>query len=92
LVEVTHPFHPLFPRRVACVGRRYNRYGERLLLQTEGGAIWPVPPQWTDVVSPDLDVVIGNGRTLLRMIDLQELASLVGQLSGKSAAHPRRKL
>jgi hypothetical protein len=32
-VLVTHPFHPLFGRQLPCVGKRYNRYGERLLLQ-----------------------------------------------------------
>ena len=91
-MRITHPFHPLFSRRLACVGRRYNRHGERLLLQADDSAVWSVPPQWTDLASSDSDVVIGNGRALLRMIDLMELASLVGQLSGISAAQPRRKL
>ncbi|NEJ82886.1 hypothetical protein GR268_41095 [Rhizobium leguminosarum] len=31
-----------------CVGKRYNRHGERLLLQTEDATVWSVPPQWTD--------------------------------------------
>ncbi|NEI96310.1 hypothetical protein GR248_37120 [Rhizobium leguminosarum] len=48
LVRVTHPFHPLYPRQLPCVGKRYNRHGERLLLQTEDATVWSVPPQWTD--------------------------------------------
>jgi hypothetical protein len=88
LVEVTHPFHPLFGRRLPCVGRRYNRHGERLLLQTADGAIWSVPPPWTDLTNPDPEVVMGRGRALLRTIDLIDLADLVGQLSGNSDAGP----
>jgi hypothetical protein len=91
-VRVTHPFHPLFAQHLPCVGRRYNRYGERLLLQARNGAVWSVPPGWTDVVSPDPDVVMGHGRSLLRVSDLMELADLVGRLSGKSAGRPRSGL
>ena len=80
-VRVTHPFHPLFGRRLPCVGNRYNRYGERLLLQDDGATVWSVPPQWTDLVGPDPEVVIGRGRALLRAVDLMELDSLVKRLS-----------
>ena len=83
-VRVTHPFHPLFGRQLPCVGKRYNRYGERLLLQADDAAIWSVPPRWTDLVSPDLEVVMGDGRAVMRFTDLLELADLVDRLSGKS--------
>ena len=83
LVRVTHLFHPLFGQRLPCVGRRSNRYGERLLLQAKNATVWSVSPQWTDLVSEDPEVVIGNGRALLRFSDLIELADLVGRLSGK---------
>src|SRR3984893_9057347 len=69
-VRVTHPFHPLFGRQLPCVGKRYNRYGERLLLQHDGATVWSVPPQWTDLVGPDPEIVIGRGRALLRTVDL----------------------
>jgi len=91
-VRVTHPFHPLFARPLPCVGRRYNRHGERLLLQTDDAAVWSVPPQWTDLVSPDPEIVMGNGPALLRVSDLLELANLVGRLSSKSAARQKGKL
>ena len=82
-VRVTHPFHPLFGRQLPCVGKRYNRYGERLLLQVDGVAVCSVPPQWTDLASPDSEVVMGHGRALLRAVDLMELASLVNRLSDR---------
>ena len=78
-----HPFHPLFGRQLPCVGKRYNRYGERLLLQGDGATVWSVPPQWTDLVSPDPEIVMGHGRALLRSVDLMELASLVKRLSDR---------
>jgi hypothetical protein len=84
-VQVTHPFHPLFAQRLPCVGHRYNRHGERLLLQTEDAAIWSVPPRWTDLASPDPVVEMGNGRAVLRFADALELADLVDRLSVRTA-------
>lgn len=85
LVGVTHPFHPLFERRLPCVGRRQNRHGARLLLQAEDGAVWSVPPHWTDLASPEPEVVMGRGRAVLRVSDLLALADLVERLRGKLA-------
>jgi hypothetical protein len=81
----------LFGRQIPCVGKRYNRYGERLLLQGDGATVWSVPPQWTDLMSPDPEVVIGHGRALLRTLDLMELAALVKQLSDTAALRSCRK-
>jgi hypothetical protein len=91
-VRVTHPFHPLFGRHLPCVGKRSNAQGKRLLLQTDDGATWPVPLQWTDLVSLDPEVVVSNGRSLLLVSNLMELASLVERLCGKSVTRPRDNL
>ena len=87
---VTHPFHPLFQRRLRCVGKRYNRYGERVLLQADGGRVWSVPVRWTDLTSPDPEVVMGEGRLLLRMADWMQLADLVEDLLGRTVARTHR--
>jgi hypothetical protein len=89
LVLVTHQFHPLFGRQLPWVGKRSNLQGERLLLQTDDGAIWPLPPQWTDLVSIDPEVLASNGRALLLVSNLMELASIVEHLCGKLAARSR---
>src|SRR5690606_563293 len=60
LVRVTHPFHPLSGRQLVCVGERCNRYGTRLLLRVDEDRVCSVPRQWTDVVAPDPEVVIGE--------------------------------
>ena len=88
LVRVTHPFHPLSGRELLCVGERYNRYGMTLLLETDDGAVCAVRPQWTDVVAPDPEIVLGGQRALFRVADLLELARLVDRLSGCDS--PRR--
>jgi hypothetical protein len=80
LVRITHPFHPLSGREVACVGERYNRYGRRLLLRVDDVTVCSVPPQWTDLVAPDPEIVIGEYRALSRVADLLELERLVDQL------------
>ena len=80
LVRVTHPFHPLSGRQFACVGERYNRYGKRLLLRVDDVTVRSVPPQWTDLVAPDPEIVMGRHRALFRVADLVELAQLVEEL------------
>jgi hypothetical protein len=77
---VTHPFHPLSGQQLVCVGERYNRYGMTLLLETNDGSVCSVPPQWTDLVAPDPEIVMGERRALFRMVDLLELARLVDRL------------
>lgn len=80
---MTHPFHPLSGQQFACVGERYNRYGKRLLLQVDDSTVCSVAPQWTDLVAPDPEIVIGQGRALLRIADFVALSRLVARLSGR---------
>ena len=87
---ITHPFHPFRGRQLACVGERYNRYGMRLLLQLDDESICSVPTQWTDVVAPDPEVVLGEQRALFRVVDLLELACLVDRLSRRNVPEKRK--
>jgi uncharacterized protein DUF5372 len=80
-VSITHPFHPLSGQQLVCVGERYTRSGRRLLLHVDEATVCSVPPQWTDLVAPDPEIVIGAQRALFRVADLLELARLVEQLS-----------
>jgi hypothetical protein len=84
-VRVTHPFHPFSGQQFVCVGERYNRYGRRLLLQTEDQIVCSVPPQWTDLVAPDPEIVMGEQRALFRLADLVELARLVERLGRRDS-------
>jgi hypothetical protein len=84
-VRITHPFHPLGGQQLACVGERYNRSGRRLLLQVDEVTVCSVPPQWTDLVAPDPEIVIGAQRALFRVADLLELVRLVEQLGRRDA-------
>lgn len=67
------------------MGERYNRYGKRLLLQVDDQTVCSVAPQWTDVVAPDAEIVMGEGRALLRVADFVELDRLVTRL-GRGAS------
>jgi len=84
---VTHPFHPFAGRQLVCVGERYNRSGRRLLLRVDNSTICSVPPQWTNAAALDPEVVMGQGRALLRFVDLMGLARLVEQLSAGRCSH-----
>ena len=50
-------------------------------MHVDEATVCAVPPQWTDVVAPDPEIVIGAHQALFRMGDLLELARLVEQLS-----------
>ena len=63
------------------MGERFNRYGKRLLLQIDDQTVCSVPPQWTDLVAPDAEIVMGEGRALLRVADFMDLARLVDRLA-----------
>ena len=80
-MRVTHPFHPLSGRQLPCVGERFNRYGTTLLLETDEGSVYSVPPQWTDVVAPDPEIILGGQRALFRVSDLLDLTCLVDRLN-----------
>jgi hypothetical protein len=54
-----------------------------LLLETGDGVVRAVRPQWTDVVAPDPELVLGGRRALFRVADLRELARLVDRLIGR---------
>lgn len=84
-MRITHPFHPLSGKQFACVGERYTRYGRRLLLRVDDATVCSVPPQWTDLVAPDPEIVIGEQRALFRVADLLELARLVEQLGRRES-------
>jgi hypothetical protein len=72
------------------VGERYNRYGVRLLLLIDDKCVCSVPPQWTDIVAPDPEIVMGEHRALFRVVDLLELARLVDRLSRRDLPERRK--
>ena len=63
-----------------CVGERFNAHGMTVLLQVNDENVCAVWPQWTDLVAPDPEIVMGKQRALFRVGDLLELARLVDQL------------
>lgn len=65
------------------MGKRYNRYGTRLLLQVDDEQTCSIPPQWTDVEMADPEIILGAGRTPLRLRDLLELADVVERLAAE---------
>jgi hypothetical protein len=92
LVRVTHPFPPLSGQRLQYIGTRYTRYGKKLLLRVDDTTICSVPPQWTDIVAPDPEVMMGRQRALFRVADLLELASLLARLPAEKRAEHRDKM
>ena len=90
-MRITHPFHPLSGKQLICMGERRNPYGRRLLLQVNDSTVCSVPLQWTDLVAPAPEIVIGEHRALFRVADLLELARLLDQISGKAQLKARHE-
>ena len=53
------------------------------MLRVDDVTVCSVPPQWTDLVAPDPEMVIGEHRAIFRVADLLELVRLVDLLSGR---------
>lgn len=51
------------------------------MLRVDNRVVCAVPPQWTDIVPPDPEIVMGRGRALFRVVDLMDLANLVARLT-----------
>ena len=73
------------------MGERYNRYGKRLLLQIDESTVCSVPPQWTDTVTPDPEIIMGKQRALFRFVDLIELTRLVERLGRGNSLETRHE-
>ena len=91
-MRITHPFHPYSGKSFTCVGQRYNRYGSRLLLHIDETTVCSVPPQWTDLVAPDPEAVMGEQRSVFRVTDLLELAGLVERLGRGNSLEGRNEM
>jgi hypothetical protein len=76
-VRVTHPFHPLFGRRLEFVKRRRNWRADRVYVITGIGEMVSLPVEWTDVVAPDPFVVLAAGRAPFGVQQLVELSEIV---------------
>jgi hypothetical protein len=62
----------------------------RLLLQINETSVYSVPPQWTDVVVPDPEIVLGEQRALFRVADLLDLVRLVDRLKRRDVPEDRK--
>lgn len=80
---MTHRFHPLFGRDFEFVAHRQNWGEDRVHLHDEGGAVFSLPAQWTDVAPLDAFVVIAEGRCPFTIAGLLGLAELVDQLGSQ---------
>jgi hypothetical protein len=61
-----------------------------LLLKADDGAVYAVRPQWTDVMAPDPEIVLGEQRALFRVTDLLELLRLLDRLCWRDVPEGRK--
>jgi hypothetical protein len=59
------------------------------LLRVDDGSVYSVPRQWTDLVAPNPEIALGEGRGLLRVADLLALTDLVERLRNSARERPQ---
>ena len=53
-------------------------------MEVDKDIVCSVPPHWTDLVAPDLEMVLSDGRAFFRVGDLLGLAQMVAMLGARS--------
>jgi len=81
--RITHPFHPLRdrPLELACWERAWGE--NRVYFHDSDGLLATVPAEWTDLEGPDPFVAMSDGRSMLRVSDLPEMAKLLKGISNQ---------
>ena len=79
-VRITHPFHPLCGQALNFVDRRHQWGEDRVFYRNRHGHLASLPAGWTSMQPEDPFVVVGAGRSRLRVDDLLELAERVLRL------------
>ncbi|MES9901183.1 MAG: DUF5372 family protein [Sedimenticola sp.] len=85
LIEVTHPFHPLFGRCFELLTLRQT-WGEfRVFFYDDQGALKALPADWTDAGAVDPFVTLSAGQAHFRPADLLALIKLLENLCDPSS-------
>jgi len=81
LVEITHPFHPLFGRRFELVSVRQTWGEYRVYFHDDKGQLRLLPASWTDADAVDPFIEQAAARAHFKAADLLALVCLVRDLS-----------
>ena len=85
--QIIHPYHPLFQQEFDLVQYRRNWGEDRVYFHTISGDLTSVPAIWTSLSSTDPLTAVAAGRSLFRVDDLLELATLVAALEHRDGGH-----
>jgi len=87
---VTHPFHPLFGRKLGLTERRIRGTGgDRAYFYDDSGQLESLPAAWTDLAAEDPFVVASAGRAYFRIVDLLRLSALIESWTDPDAGTTR---
>jgi len=75
--RITHPFHPQAGQEFEVVERHRIRTQDRVFYQDGTGCLRSISGSWTSLATPDAVVVLGGGRSRLRVVDLLALRRLM---------------
>ena len=74
---VTHPFHPLYCKKILIVSLKQTWGENRVFYRQEDGRITSIPSCWTSIYELHPFNVISKGRSVFRFQELLELARLI---------------
>jgi len=74
---VSHPFHPLYQRQFELLSYRKSWGRQFIDFQYDNGKTGAIPLAWTDADQADPFLVIAQGRSVFRVIELLQLVELI---------------
>jgi Family of unknown function (DUF5372) len=80
-IRITHPFHPLYGRKLQLISRRRHWGEDRLLYPDESGRLRWIAAAWTDIEPADEFRRVAAGRAAFRTDDLLELCRMLDRLA-----------
>jgi hypothetical protein len=89
-VRITHPFHPLAGQELEFVKRRKSWGADHVFFYDSAGQLLSLPAEWTDLVPPDLFVVVSAGRSPFHIDDLLALCELLAAKRAGDSSRVKR--
>jgi hypothetical protein len=77
---IPHPFHPLYGQTFPLLAQRFAWGEERVFfLDPQMQQLRSLPLVWTRLALPDPFLMVADGKAVLRLRDLQQLAQFLKQ-------------
>jgi hypothetical protein len=86
--RITHPYPTLFAQEFELVLRAQSWREDRVWFQDADARLRSLPASWASIIEEDPFNVVAAGRAAFRIVELLELARLIGECKPRPLAVP----